>query len=741
MNTIHKKIPIRLIGATAVVLGLGVACEPSPPPPPPVAFSWAPSSPLEGHLFVVRLGVTPPHQAVSVTGEVGGETLHFTTAGDGFESVAPVPVGTRGSIEALIEVAFEDGRSFADTLRIPVTATEYDHETLSVAPRFGSPLSPEDQALLDQDRAKATRAAAEAMATPRLWSESMTMPRASRVTSEFGTGRIFNGQISSRHMGLDLRGATGDTVLAVADGVVAVSDGFLLAGNVVYLNHGAGVISGYFHLSEQLVAEGDTVTAGTPIGRVGTTGRVTGPHLHWVVRYGTTSLDPRSLLTVRNTPSVAIKHAPVDASIVDDLEMTVPGDTVTMWDGSHGYSVDTGGGSVHVIDLLNDETDAVVEVCPNPVSGALTPDQTTYVVACQEPAEAVFINTASFRILGRSDGVLVDDPSSVAVPSPGHYALIGGSEGMVSVVDLETGFAVQTLVLRDLPLTEEAQADRTEETVGHNLGQVAFGLHSASGRVFASNPGGGWVEVATGSADTAATAADTPTEVVMLGVIHSGHEESEMYGLDVVERLVRAIDPDYWLTEIPPNRWERARREYEETGIVEEPRVRRFPEYIDVLFPLSREMDFEVIPTAGWTEPMSDFRASFFAAVAQDPERADLWAEYQAASTASREALAAGGASDDPWWIHTDAYDEAYDIRMQVYARLFDHSLGPGGWDAINASHWANIEQALDRHRGEGARMLITYGAGHKGPFLRELRKREDIVLLDVTTFLSDADR
>ena len=73
---------------------------------------------------------------------------------------------------------------------------------------------------------------------------------------------------------------------------------------------------------------------------------------------------------------------------------------------------------------------------------------------------------------------------------------------------------------------------------------------------------------------------------------------------------------------------------------------------------------------------------------------------------------------------------------MQVYARLFDADLGPGGWDAINASHWANIERALDRHRGQGARFLLTYGAGHKGPFLRELRRRDDVVLLEVAPFL-----
>jgi len=118
------------------------------------------------------------------------------------------------------------------------------------------------------------------------------------VTSGFGDGRIFNGQVSSRHMGLDLQGFRGDTVRAAARGVVALVEPFLLAGNVVYLNHGEGLISGYFHLSRQLVSVGDTVEAGDPVGLVGATGRVTGPHLHWVVRYGTTSVDPRSLLEV-----------------------------------------------------------------------------------------------------------------------------------------------------------------------------------------------------------------------------------------------------------------------------------------------------------------------------------------------------------------------------------------------------------------------------------------------------------
>ena len=82
----------------------------------------------------------------------------------------------------------------------------------------------------------------------------------------------------------------------MARGVVALAEQFELAGNNVYINHGGGLVSAYFHMTRQLVAAGDTVEVGQPIGLVGATGRVTGPHLHWVVRYGYTSVDPRSLI-------------------------------------------------------------------------------------------------------------------------------------------------------------------------------------------------------------------------------------------------------------------------------------------------------------------------------------------------------------------------------------------------------------------------------------------------------------
>ena len=422
-----------------------------------------------------------------------------------------------------------------------------------------------------------------------------------------------------------------------------------------------------------------------------------------------------------------------------------------MWDGSHAFVPNLDAGTVSVIDLLNLETDATVEVCPGPAGGALTPDQVTYLVACGGSDELALLNTASFRVTGRVTG-LGPRPFSVAVPGEGRYAVVNNAGGStVAVVDLDSRSVAQTIEVGEQPIVVRVHPDGERVFVANEVsGTLVELIPVDDGTAVAADDGTTVPEAAPTEATrtrapteaaqtrdaTPAGASPAPNEVVVLGMIHGGHTTSDSFSLEVVRDLVREMDPDYWLTEIPPNRWDRAWAEFQATGTVEEPRVRRFPEYMEGLFPLSRELDFEAVPTAGWTEPMSDFRAAYFDAYAEDPQRADTWAEYQAAGAASAEALAAGGAADDPRWIHTDAYDEAYDIRMQVYARLFDADLGPGGWDAINASHWANIERALDEHRGEGVRFLLTYGAGHKGPFLSELRKRGDIVLLDVATFL-----
>lgn len=221
-----------------------------------------------------------------------------------------------------------------------------------------------------------------------------------------------------------------------------------------------------------------------------------------------------------------------------------------------------------------------------------------------------------------------------------------------------------------------------------------------------------------------------------MGMIHSGHRTNPDYDIEVVKNLIREINPDYILTEIPPDRYPTARKEFDELDTIMEPRVRVFPEYVDAIFPLTKEMSFEIIPTAGWTKPMNDYRRQRFAEIRNDTAWADRWAQYQDAIRRSREAMEKAGDRNDPYFINSDTYDEAAEIQYSVYNKLLNETLLLGGWDNINIAHYWNIEKALEKHRYEGKRFLITYGAGHKGWFLRELRKREDIALLEMAPFL-----
>ncbi len=224
-------------------------------------------------------------------------------------------------------------------------------------------------------------------------------------------------------------------------------------------------------------------------------------------------------------------------------------------------------------------------------------------------------------------------------------------------------------------------------------------------------------------------------EVIVVGTIHGEHRTSTRYSTRVLHDLLREMRPDYVLTEIPPNRFAAARDEFARTGTITEARVARFPEYVDVLFPLTRELTFEIIPTAGWTRPMDLFRNAALKRLAADASRRPQWDEYQAA-TRTADSLVALRGSDDPYFINSVAYDSIQMAAHVPYNVYFNRDLGPGGWDNINVSHFGLIRAALDAHAGEGKRFVITYGAGHKEWFLRELQKRADIVLLDVAPFL-----
>lgn len=116
------------------------------------------------------------------------------------------------------------------------------------------------------------------------------------TSSPFGLRRYFNDKPRSPHSGLDIAAAEGTPVRAPAAATVVLVDDFFFSGNVIYLDHGQGVITYYAHLSEHKVNEGQQVTKGEVIGLVGMTGRVTGPHLHWGVYLNRTPVNPSLFL-------------------------------------------------------------------------------------------------------------------------------------------------------------------------------------------------------------------------------------------------------------------------------------------------------------------------------------------------------------------------------------------------------------------------------------------------------------
>lgn len=266
---------------------------------PRINVSWTPDYPVQGRLFQVIVQADRPDRLSAIRGSFADEPLHFQPAGSGvFTALAAAPIDAEGELRMPIAAEWEDGSQDSLTMAVPVRAGAYRMEELTVAPRFGSPPDSATQARMRRESRRARAVSQASHNTPRMWSGPVSHPRAARITSGFGDGRQFNGQVTSRHMGTDFAGDVGAPVRAAARGVVALVDRFYLGGNVIYIDHGAGLVTAYLHLSEQLVAEGDTVEAGQVIGRVGATGRVTGPHLHWIVRYGGVTVDPLSLLEV-----------------------------------------------------------------------------------------------------------------------------------------------------------------------------------------------------------------------------------------------------------------------------------------------------------------------------------------------------------------------------------------------------------------------------------------------------------
>ena len=179
-----------------------------------------------------------------------------------------------------------------------IAKTEYPQikVELTVEKKFTEP-SPEQQ----QQIAEGVKVKDDYLnrVTPdREWDGTFTAPAEAAISDVFGSQRIFNGKAQRPHYGLDFRVPTGTPVAAMNEGTVLIARFLYYEGNCVFLDHGQGLLTLYFHLSELKVKEGDLVKRGQEIGLSGGTGRATGPHLHVAVRWQGDYLDPARLMQI-----------------------------------------------------------------------------------------------------------------------------------------------------------------------------------------------------------------------------------------------------------------------------------------------------------------------------------------------------------------------------------------------------------------------------------------------------------
>jgi len=287
------QIPFRCLGALTLCLVPAVATGQGAAVAPHVA--WWPRSPLEGSLVRVVVRPSAGDSVTAVSGELAGEPLHFEPFADGFQALGAVPFGARDS--AATHVVVERAGVADDTLlaTLPVARRRVPRERLRVAPQYAQP--PESLAeriRIEQEMVQEVRQRAHE--TPRLWQAAFVRPSPGAVTSVFGVARVFNEVLRSRHWGVDFAARWGTPARAANRGVVALVADLYYSGTTVLIDHGAGLVTGYFHLSRVLVVPGDTVDVAQPIGRVGSSGRVTKAHLHWFGAYGGITVDPLDLI-------------------------------------------------------------------------------------------------------------------------------------------------------------------------------------------------------------------------------------------------------------------------------------------------------------------------------------------------------------------------------------------------------------------------------------------------------------
>lgn len=300
---INKKCPplgAQIILATIVIFSsaaIGAAHDRNP-----LKVKILPDVVHQGEVCLIRVSAPEPLQ--SIYAEFQGVKIPMGFAAGGIIAEALLGIdldALPGRYEVVIRSTSALQKFFMKKVKLQVKKMHFPTQRLSLPPAMVD-LDAKNLVRVNEEERRLKELFDKGRAE-RLWQGGFIKPVPGEVITSFGVRRVINNQQRSPHTGVDLKAEEGTPILACNNGVVVMVDDLFFAGKSVILDHGRGFFSMYFHLSQALVKEGEMIRKGDILGRVGSTGRSSGAHLHWGIRINGARVDPLSLLRLPGSKS------------------------------------------------------------------------------------------------------------------------------------------------------------------------------------------------------------------------------------------------------------------------------------------------------------------------------------------------------------------------------------------------------------------------------------------------------
>lgn len=250
----------------------------------------------QGGIFLITLQSKLPIKEIEA--DFDQKRLIFFSQPGGFSwvALAGIDLETKAGEYSLEgKIFFKDSHTQEIHRAIRVLSRKFPEQRITVDEKYVT-LNPEDQKRADEE-SKRLEGLWKTISPDRLWEGRFLRPIDSQLTSGFGRRRIVNNQPRSPHAGVDFKAEAGTPIKAANSGKVVLSENLFFSGNTVVIDHGLGLYTYYGHCTTLQVKNGEMVKKGQLVGTVGSTGRVTGPHLHWSCRLNGARVDPLWLTT------------------------------------------------------------------------------------------------------------------------------------------------------------------------------------------------------------------------------------------------------------------------------------------------------------------------------------------------------------------------------------------------------------------------------------------------------------